>query len=237
MFDKRPQRVSNMPSGRVSSSRSSGTQAMVARPPFESRKLILETTFAIKEDFSKNDATSWAVQELKRRGLKQLLKLVTSTAYERLVLSFYENLTYDCNRPNVLSSSIDDRDVEVTVADIAAALKCYAEPLEVDEPWIVYPSMLTIEDIVLDMCEEQYANSQRNATSKAKIPLKLWFIDVVLYRNVCPLGHKTQRRDMFLSALFSFHRDFWCSIPEIIWRQIYKFWEGVHHRVAEYTKT
>jgi hypothetical protein len=34
---------------------------------------------------------------------------------------------YDCNRPDILSSSIDDRDIEVTVADIAAALKCNAE--------------------------------------------------------------------------------------------------------------
>jgi hypothetical protein len=54
---------------------------------------------------------------------------------------------------------------------------------------------------------------------------------------VCPLGHKTQRRDLFLSALYSFHRGFWFSIPEIIWRQIQKFCEGVHHRGAEHTKT
>jgi hypothetical protein len=60
---------------------------------------------------------------------------------------------------------------------------------------------------------------------------------MVLYRNVCPLGHKTQRRDLFLSALYSFHRGFWCSIPEIIWSQIQKFCEGVHHRGAEHTKT
>ena len=88
---------------------------------------MLEISFAIKEDFTYFEATSWAVQELKHRGLKRLFKLVTSTAYERLVRSFYENLTYDCNRPDVLSSSIDDRDVEVTVADIAAALKFHIE--------------------------------------------------------------------------------------------------------------
>jgi hypothetical protein len=29
----------------------------------------------------------------------------------------------------------------------------------------------------------------------------------------------------------------WVSIPEIIWRQIQKFCEGVHHRGAEHTKT
>jgi hypothetical protein len=107
---------------------------MIARPPFESWKLILETTFAVKEDFYKDDATKWAVQELKHRGLKRLFKPVTSTAYERLVWSFYENLKYNCNRPDILVSSIDDRDVEVTIADIAAVLKCHHEPPEADEP-------------------------------------------------------------------------------------------------------
>jgi hypothetical protein len=97
--------------------------------------------------------------------------------------------------------------------------------------------MLTLEDIVSDMCEGQYADSHRNAASKRKIPRNLLFIDMVLYRNVCPLGHKTQRRDLFLSALYAFHKGFCCSIPKIIWRQIQKFWEGVHHRGAKHTKT
>jgi hypothetical protein len=97
--------------------------------------------------------------------------------------------------------------------------------------------MITLKDIVSDKCKGQYANKHRNVASKAKIPRNLLFIDMVLYRNVCPLGHKTQRGDMFLSALYPFHRGFWCSIPEIIWRQIYKLWEGVHHRVAEHMRT
>jgi hypothetical protein len=126
---------------------------MIARPPFESRKLILENTFAIKEEFSNNDATSWAVQELKRRGLKRLFKPVASTAYERLVRAFYEHLRYNCSQPDVLVSSIDSRDVEVTIADVVAVLKCNHEPLESDVPWIDCPSMLTLEDIVSDMCE------------------------------------------------------------------------------------
>ena len=173
MFVKIPQRVSSMPRGRASSSRSSGTEAMVARPPFENRKLIFETTFAIKEDFSKNDAMRWAIQELKCRGLKRLLKPITFTTYECLVRSFYENLKYDCNWPDILVSSIDDRDVKVTIADIAAVLKCHAEPPEADEPWIVCPSMLTIEDIVSDICEGQYVEKHNNAASKAKMPPKL----------------------------------------------------------------
>jgi hypothetical protein len=178
----------------------------------------LETSFAIKDEFSKNDATGWVVQELKNRGLKRLFKPVASTTYERLVRIFYEHLRYECNWPDVLFTSIDGIDVEVTTADVAAILKCSHEPPESDVPWIDCPSMLTLEDIVSDMCEGQYADTHRNAANKVKIPPNLWFIDVVLYRNVCPLGHKTQRRDIFLSALYSFHRGFWCSILEIIWR-------------------
>jgi hypothetical protein len=210
---------------------------MVAWRPIESRKLLLENTFAIKEEFYNNESTSWAVQELKNWGLKRLFKPVASTAYERLVREFYENLRCECDQPDVLFSSIDGREVEVTIADVVAVLKCSHEPPEIDIPWLVCPPMLTVEDIVADMCEGQFADNHQNAGSKMKIPQNLLFIDMVLYRNVCPLGHKTQRRDLFLSALYAFHRGFWCSILEIIWWQIQKFWDGVHHRGAEHTKT
>jgi hypothetical protein len=208
VFDEIPKRTSSMPRGQGSSSRSSGLRATEARPSMESRKLLLENTFAVQEVFSNNEATSWAVQELKRRGLKRLFKPVTSTAYERLVREFYTHLRIDDDQPDSLFSSIDGRNVEVTIGDIAAALKCSHEPPESDIPWIDCPSMLTLEDIVSDMCEGQYADDRRNAATKTKIPRNLLFIDMVLYRNVCPLGHKTQRRDLFLSALYSFHRGF-----------------------------
>jgi hypothetical protein len=164
---------------------------MIARPPFESQKLILENTFAIKEEFSNYNATSWAVQELKSLGLKRLFKPVASTAYEHLVCAFYEHLCYDCSRSDILVSSIDDRDVEVTIADVTTVLKCSHKPPESDVPWIDYPSLLTLKDIVSEMCEGQYADKHRNAANKAKILQNLWFIDMVLYRNMCPLGHKT----------------------------------------------
>jgi hypothetical protein len=186
---------------------------MVAWHPIESRKLLLENTFAIKEEFSNNEATSWAVQELKNRGLKRLFKPVASTAYECLVKEFYKNLRCEYDQPDVLFSSIDGREVEVTIADVAAVLKCSHEPPGMDIPWLVCPPMLTVEDIVADTCEGQFADSHQNAASKTKIPQNLLFIDMVLYRNVCPLGHKTQRKDLFLSALYAFHRGFWHSIP------------------------
>jgi hypothetical protein len=124
VLDKTPQRTSIMPRGRGSSSQSSGAHPIVARPPIESRKLILENTFAIKEEFSNNEATSWAVQELKNRGLKRLFKPIASTTHECLVREFYKHLNVVCDQPDVLFSSIDGRDVEVTIADVAAVLKC-----------------------------------------------------------------------------------------------------------------
>jgi hypothetical protein len=109
---------------------------------------------------------------------------VAFTAYERLVKEFYEHLSVDCDQPNVLFSSIDGREVEVTIANVAAVLKCSHEPPESDVPWLECPSMLTLEDIVFEMCEGQYADNHRNAASKTKIPQNLLFIDMVLYRNV-----------------------------------------------------
>jgi hypothetical protein len=113
----------------------------------------LENTFAIKEEFSNNEATSWAVQEMKNWGLKRLFKPVSSTAYEHLVREFYEHLNYDWDQPEILVSSIDGREVEVTIADVAAVLKYNHEPPESDVPWLKCPPMLTLEDIVSDMCE------------------------------------------------------------------------------------
>jgi hypothetical protein len=175
---------------------------MIARLPIKSRKLLLENTFAIKEEFSNNEATTWAVQELKRRGLKRLFKPVASTAYECLVREFYENLRCECDQPDVLFSSTDGGEVQVTIADVATALKCNHEPPESDIPWLECPPMLTVEDIVIDMCDGHFADGHRIAASKMKIPQNLLFIDMVFYRNVCPLRHKTQRRDLFLSALY-----------------------------------
>jgi hypothetical protein len=153
VLDKLPQRISSMPKGRGSSSRSSGSHAIVAKPSMESRKLLLENTFAIKEEFSNNEATSWAVEELKCRGLKRLFKPVASTAYEWLVREFYTHLRIDGDQSDILFSSIDGREVEVTIVDVAAVLKCGHEPPESDIPWLECPLMLTLEDIVFDMCE------------------------------------------------------------------------------------
>jgi hypothetical protein len=65
VLDKSPEPTFVMPRVQASSSWSSGAQATVGRPTFQTRKLILETSFAIKEDFTDFDVMRWAVRELK----------------------------------------------------------------------------------------------------------------------------------------------------------------------------
>lgn len=107
----------------------------------------------------------WAVEEFKHLGLTRLFKLVISTTYERLIQLFYENFTFDYNRPGALSSSIDGVDVEVTSADITAALRCHHECPLMEDQFVVFPSMLTIPDIVGDMCEGCYTDDHRTYAS------------------------------------------------------------------------
>jgi hypothetical protein len=73
-------------------------------------------------------------RRIKAPGLKRLFKPVASTAYEQLVREFYTHLRIDGDQPNKHFSSIDGREVEVTIADVAAMLKCSHEPPVWDIP-------------------------------------------------------------------------------------------------------
>jgi hypothetical protein len=156
------------------------------------------------------------VQEFKRRGLKKLFKPITSTAYTKLIVQFYENLFTDCNRRGVLFSTIQGKQVEVMTSDIATTLKCNDEHPPEDAQLNEQPESFYTSEIIEDMCAGKYANDKRNAGSRSKLPPQLWLMDSILQRNVCPLGHKTQRRDQFLQALYAFHKGHWYSIPSII---------------------
>jgi hypothetical protein len=60
-----------------------------------------------------------------------LLKLVTFTAYTKLIVQFYKNLFTDCNRRGILFSTVQGKQVEVTTVDIDVALNCNDEhPLQ-----------------------------------------------------------------------------------------------------------
>jgi hypothetical protein len=53
------------------------------------------------------------------------------------------------------------------------------------------PDAFYVFEIIDDMCAGQYADEKRNAGSRSKLPQPLLLMDYVLYRNVCPLGHKS----------------------------------------------
>jgi hypothetical protein len=228
---------STMPRTTQSTSQASSSRAQSSHPTIEQREILFETEFDINGDFKNFEATQWAIQEFKRRGLKKLFKPVTSTAYTKLIVQFYSNLSRDCNKPGTLSSIVKGKPLDVTTSDIAAALHCNDEHPPADAQLDEQPDTLYVSEIIEDMCAGQYADEKRNAGSRSKLPQPLLLVDYVLYRNVCPLGHKSQRRDQFLQALYAFHKGHWYSIPSIIWNQIHKFWDVAITRKATNTKS
>ena len=83
----------------------------------------------IRDDLKNFEATRWVVDKFKHHWLRRLFKPVTSTTYNSLIKQFYEHLTFDCNKPGVMSSSIMGVDIEVTSTNIVAAIKCNNEYL------------------------------------------------------------------------------------------------------------
>jgi hypothetical protein len=195
-----------MPRTTPSTSQASSSRAQSSRPTFEQREIIFETEFDINGDFKNFEATQWAIQEFKCRGLKKLFKPVTSTAYTRLVVQFYANLSRDCNKPGTMFSTVQGKQMEVTTSDIAATLHCNDEHPPADAQLDEQPESFYVSEIIEDMCDGQNANEKRNAGSRSKLPQQLLLVGYILQRNVCPLGHKSQRRDQFLQALYAFHK-------------------------------
>jgi hypothetical protein len=167
--------------------------------------------------------------------LTPLLSPAHDVYYPRYVKLFYKNLAFNEDRPEVLSSVIDGVEFDVSIEDIAEAMRIPNEcPADlVDRSGAIrygaFPENIGLTKMIDDMCEGRYTNDDRNCTSKLLLPASFWLIDTVLQRNVCPLGHKSQRRGDFLNALYAFHGRYWVSIPHLIWLQMYKCWHGLVH--------
>jgi hypothetical protein len=67
---------------------------------------------------------------------------------------------------------------------------------------------LIMQAMIGDMCDGCYTNKHPNCMRKSTLPPYLWFMDTVLQKNVCPLGHKTQGCGSFLTALYAVHSDY-----------------------------
>lgn len=139
----------------------------------------LETRFDIAGEFKENENVKWAVQEFRRRQLKLLLKLAHDIIHQRFVRRFYQNMSFESDRPGTLSSFIDGVEFEVSIEDIANALGCLHEcpPELVDDNGAPrfgdFPSGLDVRSIVNDMCEGRFTNELSNCTSKSMLPPKL----------------------------------------------------------------
>jgi hypothetical protein len=174
-----------MPRTTPSTSQASSSRAQSSHPTFEQREIIFETEFDINGDFKNFEATQWAIQEIKRHGLKKLCK---PTAYTGLVVQFYSNLFTNCNHQGVMFSTVQGKRVEVTIVDIAASLHVNDEHPPADAQLDEQSESFYVSEIIEDICAGQYADEKRNAGSQSKLPPQLWLVDSILQRNVFPLG-------------------------------------------------
>jgi hypothetical protein len=76
--------------------------------------------------------------------------------------------------------------VEVTTSDIAAALHCNDEHPPTDAQQDGQPESFYVSGIIEDMCAGQYADENRNAGSRSKLPPQLWLVESIMLQNVCP---------------------------------------------------
>jgi hypothetical protein len=138
---------------------------------------------------------------------------------------FYQNLTYDTDNPAYFSSIVLGQQVYVSVDDIARALDC-----PTDDPCDKFgedPPHCDLHFIIRDMFRGAYGDDRRTCAKRAQLPHHLLLVHSVLKKNVCPLGHNTQRIYDDLDALYEFEKKYWVNIPELIWRQLHKCWEDM----------
>jgi hypothetical protein len=196
-----------------------------ATPEWRHKPLNVETRFDIVGEFREKEEVKWAYRQIRKRNLLPLLKPADDFFYPPFVRVFYQNLTYDTDNPAYLSSVVLGQQVYVSVDDIARALGC--PTTDPRGRFGEYPPHCDLHFIIHDMFGGAYGDIKRTCAKRAQLPPHLLLVDSVLKKNVCPLGHKTQRIGDVLHALYAFEKRYWVNIPEIIWRQMYKCWEDM----------
>ena len=71
------------------------------------------------------------------------------------------------------------------------------------EQFPVFTRELTIPELVTEFYEGRQEDDNRTSIRQANLPHRLLFLDVVLKKNVIPIGHKEERREDFLRAFIS----------------------------------
>jgi hypothetical protein len=117
------------------------------------------------------------------------------------------------------------QEVYVDIIESVAAIKCPCDDQHAQ--FGEYPPHCDLHFIIQDMFGGAYRDARRTCTTRSQLPHNLLLIDYVLKKNVCPLGHKTQRIGDSLAALYAFQEKYWVDIPKLIWKQLYKCLEDM----------
>lgn len=144
----------------------------------------------------------WSVQQLKDRGLLSVCNVI-EPAYPRIVRVFYQNMYTSDEASGALLSIVDGVELAVTPASVAEILNCSVDTINAEQ-FSVFTRELTIPALVIEFYEGRQDDDNRTSIRRANLPRRLLFIDVVLKKNVIPLGHKEERRGDFLRALHRF---------------------------------
>ena len=197
-------------------------------PEWRDRMIAYPITFDVENYFNHEPATSWAVNEFESRGFQSLFGPFPPI-YPRLVRLFYQNMYTKPNFPEVLFTTIDGFTITVTHSHIGHALH-FKDVRPLSHRYTALPPGLDVTSMIQDMCAGRYTGAQPSVTRRSELPPDLWLVDHVFHANICVSGHKDQRRLPFLSALYSFHKGYWVSIPDLIWQEMFKFYDRVTTR-------
>ncbi|GMP29285.1 hypothetical protein CsSME_00004459 [Camellia sinensis var. sinensis] len=131
--------------------------------------------------------------------------------------------------PGALCSIVDGVELVVTPTSIAKVLHCSMDPINAEQ-FPVFTRELTIPELVTVFYEGHQEDDNRTSIRRTNLPRHLLFLDVVLKKNVIPIGHKEERRGEFLRALHRFDLGFWIGIPTLIYNQMYRILNEVKIR-------
>jgi hypothetical protein len=225
LFDKSPQRAFLMETASLPSPDSPGHLGEFVIPEWKHRSFNVETRFDIVGAFREKEKVKWAYRQFRKRNLLPLLKSANDFFFPPFVRVFYQNLTYDTDNPAYLPSVVLGQHVYVSIDDIANALGC--PTTDPRGRFGEYSPHCDLHFIIHDMFGGAYGDSQRTCAKRAQLPPHLLLVDSILKRNVCPFGHKTLRIGDVLATLYAFEKQYWVSIPKLIWRKMHKSWEDM----------
>ncbi|GMP36735.1 hypothetical protein CsSME_00008758 [Camellia sinensis var. sinensis] len=111
-----------------------------------------------------------------------------------------------------LLSVVDGVELVVTLASIAEVLHCSMDTTNVEQ-FPVFTRELTVPTLVTEFYEGRQDDDNCTSICRSNLPRCLLFVDVVLKKNVIPLGYKEEQRGDFLRVLHRFDFGFWIDIP------------------------